>query len=274
MKTRHDYFVFLTLISLLWLPAVFAQGSISLVGPPEVNGFAGETFVVEVWVGDPTPVNDLLGVSFWLEWSEPANVEAGATVAVVGPFFGPGAIGLGVGFDDHSEVGVTSISGGYSGSDLAASCNLVVEQNFGGTVVFELTNITALDALGNSVTLTAANTLPITLVGIEDEPNSAIPQKFTLDQNYPNPFNPATTLKYALKQNANVTLKIYNMLGQEVKTLVKEKQTAGYKEILWDGTNKDGVQVPSGIYLYRLEANPSSGPAQAFMQSKKMILLK
>jgi len=88
-----------------------------------------------------------------------------------------------------------------------------------------------------------------------------------LAQNYPNPFNPSTTIKYALQENAEVTLKIYNVLGQVVRTLVNEKQTAGYKLVVWDGTNDIGVQAASGIYIYRIEAKD-------FVQSKKLILMR
>jgi flagellar hook assembly protein FlgD len=70
-----------------------------------------------------------------------------------------------------------------------------------------------------------------------------------------------------LKENADVVLKIYNVLGQLVKTLVNEKQTAGFKTANWDGTNQYGVKVASGIYIYRIEAND-------FVQSRKMILMK
>jgi hypothetical protein len=99
------------------------------------------------------------------------------------------------------------------------------------------------------------------------DPLNEIPAEFALHQNYPNPFNPTTTIKYDLKENAQVRLNIYNVLGQLVKTLVNEKQTAGYKEIPWNGTNQDGVKAGSGIYIYRIETNN-------FVQLKKMILLK
>ncbi|NUQ40797.1 MAG: T9SS type A sorting domain-containing protein, partial [Calditrichaceae bacterium] len=104
------------------------------------------------------------------------------------------------------------------------------------------------------------------IVGIGDD-QPQIPAEFSLQQNYPNPFNPSTVIKYALKENANVTLTIYNMLGQEVKTLVSAHQAAGIKEAAWDGTNNSGAQVASGIYIYRLEAND-------FVASRKMLLMK
>jgi hypothetical protein len=105
-----------------------------------------------------------------------------------------------------------------------------------------------------------------TVLGIGDD-LAEVPLDFALDQNFPNPFNPTTTIKYALKENADVVLKIYNVLGQLVKTLVNEKQTAGFKTANWDGTNQYGVKVASGIYIYRIEAND-------FVEAKKLVLMK
>ncbi len=105
------------------------------------------------------------------------------------------------------------------------------------------------------------------MVGIDDDPLTQIPTEYALEQNYPNPFNPSTTLRYSLKESSRVTLQIYNVLGQLVRTLVNENQTAGRKEVQWNALNEFGVKVSSGIYIYRLQAND-------FVSTKKMILLK
>jgi len=103
---------------------------------------------------------------------------------------------------------------------------------------------------------------------VEDQDNSGeLPDMFTLKQNYPNPFNPATTIDYALPERLHVTLTVYNVLGQEIATLVDESQAAGSHRAIWHGTDKQGRPVSSGVYLYRLST-------EKFMQSKKMILLK
>lgn len=94
-----------------------------------------------------------------------------------------------------------------------------------------------------------------------------IPSEFVLSQNYPNPFNPTTSIKFAIPENANVTLDIYNMLGQKVKTLLNGMQDAGYYTVNWDGSNDLGSKVSSGIYIYRI----SAGKYNATM---KMNLLK
>ena len=97
---------------------------------------------------------------------------------------------------------------------------------------------------------------------------SSLTQKsFALLQNYPNPFNPSTTIQYQLPKNSKVELKIYNTLGQLVKTLVEVDQKAGLKTIVWDGNDRFGNAVASGVYVYRIKA-------ENFVQSRKMILLK
>ncbi len=94
-----------------------------------------------------------------------------------------------------------------------------------------------------------------------------IPSTFALSQNYPNPFNPTTNIKYSIPENSVVTLTIYNMLGQQVKTLINAQQDAGFYTISWDGTNGYGSKVSSGIYIYRLQAGK-------FTSTIKMNLLK
>jgi hypothetical protein len=100
----------------------------------------------------------------------------------------------------------------------------------------------------------------------EDEIN-ATTKEFGLTQNYPNPFNPSTTIRYALTENTKVSLKIYNMLGQEVRTLVDKEETSGIKDVTWDGTDSFGKQVASGVYIYKLNAGKT-------VTSRKMIFIK
>jgi len=102
---------------------------------------------------------------------------------------------------------------------------------------------------------------------VAEIPSPGLPQTFTLSQNYPNPFNPDTDIEFALPRACHVTLGIYNITGQEVRRLIDEELSAGYKTVRWDGTNNEGSAVASGVYLYRLIA----GDNQA---SRKMLLLK
>ena len=105
------------------------------------------------------------------------------------------------------------------------------------------------------------------LVSVADD-NSLIPDAFNLSQNYPNPFNPTTQIDYALPKQSEVTLAVFNLLGQLVRTLLdNENREAGFHSIQWDGKDHLGRQVSSGLYIYRIQAD-------AFVKSFKMMLLK
>ena len=90
---------------------------------------------------------------------------------------------------------------------------------------------------------------------------------FQLHQNTPNPFNPSTLLKYELPITSNVTLKIFDLTGKEIKTLVDEAQSPGVQSVVWDGTDKQNNVVSSGVYIYQLQVGQS-------VQFKKMLFLK
>ena len=107
----------------------------------------------------------------------------------------------------------------------------------------------------------------VNLKSVSESVSSQIPKQFELTQNYPNPFNPETKISYALPEDCHVKLTIYNIMGQKIKVLVDEHQTAGYKHVHWDGKDKDGKEVASGIYLYRIQADDIS-------QTKKMVLMR
>jgi len=102
-----------------------------------------------------------------------------------------------------------------------------------------------------------------------------IPSSFSLGQNYPNPFNPSTLIRYQLSavrgRPSAVTLKVYNVLGQEVRTLVDKKQAPGSHSVIWDGLDNFGQEVGSGIYFYRLEV---IGDRLRVEKSRKMVLLR
>jgi hypothetical protein len=104
-------------------------------------------------------------------------------------------------------------------------------------------------------------------VAIEDEKYLNMPTDYVLHNNYPNPFNPETNIQFDIPENGNVSLKIYNMLGQEIKTLVEETKNAGTHMVQWDGRNENGQSIPSGVYIYRLIA-------ENFTATKKMSLMK
>jgi len=103
--------------------------------------------------------------------------------------------------------------------------------------------------------------------------SSAVPKSFSLEQNYPNPFNATTVIKYHLKatnsssNQISTSLKVYNIKGEFVKTLVRQNQAPGIYQITWDGKNEEGQVVSSGVYFYLLEAGEKK-------EAKKMLLLK
>jgi len=107
---------------------------------------------------------------------------------------------------------------------------------------------------------------------IESSNETKIPNEYSLSQNYPNPFNPSTSIKFSVPVNANVTLTIYNLLGQVVTTLVNEEVSAGHYSTVWNGADDNGYQVSSGVYLYEMKANGNNG--KAYSQIKKMVFLK
>ena len=106
--------------------------------------------------------------------------------------------------------------------------------------------------------------------GIEER--KCIPDEpFELNQNYPNPFSPSTEIKYtvpSLEKSISVSLKVYDLLGREVITLIEGVKAPGKHSVEWDGTNSRGEKVESGVYLYRLKSN------NGYVDTKKMTLLK
>ena len=98
------------------------------------------------------------------------------------------------------------------------------------------------------------------ITGVNDKPYSVF--NYKLEQNYPNPFNPTTNIRFQIPESGMVTLKVYNILGKEVATLVKEERSAGSYEVEFDASS-----LPSGVYFYQLKAG-------SFIKTNKMILLK
>jgi hypothetical protein len=107
------------------------------------------------------------------------------------------------------------------------------------------------------------------VTGVKTHAGGNLPKQFSLSQNYPNPFNPATKIQYSLPSSANVTLSVYNILGQRVATLVDGIQTAGLKSAIWNAN-----EFASGVYFYKLEAISAGAPAKTFTDVKKLVLLK
>lgn len=107
-----------------------------------------------------------------------------------------------------------------------------------------------------------------TPTGLEDaEVINSLPTEFAVKQNYPNPFNPTTTIEFSVPQNSNVKVSIYNLIGQEIRTLVNSEMETGTYKVTWNGENNFGQQVNSGVYLYRVVSGDK-------VQTMKMTLMK
>ena len=149
--------------------------------------------------------------------------------------------------DGISGLSVTNILGnGYS---IHYDSSLAANQYLGG-LTYSLVN-------GGVLTPDDISTI--------DDQHTLEPTKWMLYQNYPNPFNPRTTILYVLQATSQVSLKIYNSLGQQVNVLVNEKQPPGEKSVVWDGNDSFGNPVSSGIYIYQIQVD-------SYVESRKMIL--
>jgi len=104
-----------------------------------------------------------------------------------------------------------------------------------------------------------------TAVGVEEK--ETVPASYSLRQNYPNPFNPSTVITYAMQERQHVTLTVYNLLGEEIATLVSGVQNAGVHSLEWNGRTSEGHALTSGIYFVRIQAG-------SFSDVRKMMLLK
>jgi hypothetical protein len=94
-----------------------------------------------------------------------------------------------------------------------------------------------------------------------------LPTEYMLHQNYPNPFNPTTVIKYDLPEGRSTVIQVYDILGKQIRTLIKGHEEAGFKTKVWDGTDDLGRPVSAGVYLYQIQAGE-------FNQTRKMLLLK
>ncbi len=186
-------------------------------------------------------------------------IEAGNTF--IGPWYGgPGDNGDPGGPTDTWLVMARTSFVLLDGGDVATAespADYTAEQPEIGTVfkIVTMKNITDNDVFQFNPTLLAADEIAIT------------PTEFNLMQNYPNPFNPVTTIRYTIAREEQVELVIYNLLGQVVCTLVNRIEQPGNHRIMWDGKNKFGLPVSSGVYFYQIRAGN-------YVQTRKMVLLK
>ncbi len=178
-----------------------------------------------------------------------------------------------------NENVLIQISGGGAGSfsgkgkEVAKLKFIVVSSSGKSPLVFDqtanhtfLTTTKLKDITGANIDFVdgSLNVVPNNVKTVE---GLSVPTRFILHQNYPNPFNSETRIKYELPQSVRVMIKVINLLGKEVRTLVDQDKPAGYFEVAWDGKDNEGHRVSSGMYLYQIEAKD-------FKQIKKMLLVQ
>lgn len=161
-------------------------------------------------------------------------------------------------------VGAAIQGAAAAGIDLASAID-DSDHNFDGTngrLIFEVGNQCIPDMQTRVVTARFSNA-DVLEVAEED----ALPAEFALHQNYPNPFNPSTSINFDIPESGNVTLTVWNMLGEQVRTLVASNMTMGSHSVQFDGLDDAGTSLATGIYLYRIEMS-------RFSATKKMLLMK
>ena len=168
------------------------------------------------------------------------------------------------------SVVVPSYTLGLNGATMSptpAICELLTQQTVNSTTFSNVPQ----NALTTVPEANSRVTFELNPVSV-DPTGGTTPVEFALLQNYPNPFNPTTTIRYGLPEQSAVTLKVFNLLGQEVVTLVNAVQGASSYAVSWNGSNARGQQVSTGIYFYRLEAKSATG--KNFGSIRKMLLVK
>jgi len=183
-------------------------------------------------------------------------------------------------YPDDPLAGTNQVVFRYDDADLKLGDNLLGDES-ALAVYHWVDESTGWELIGGTVdTADNATYAPIAEAGVyaafttniitdveDDERGDILPYLFELSQNYPNPFNPVTTIEYSVPTRSEVTIEVFNVLGQKVRTLVDEVKSSGSYRIEWDGVDDAGRSVSTGVYLYRFQAGE-------IVQTKKMLLLK
>jgi hypothetical protein len=234
-----------------------------------------EDFYIDIYANE---VSNLFGFSFELVYTstpsiDPLSVEQGTNNLLGNDLIFFPNINKNAGVDSGKvSVGISRKAGqgGVDGSGLVTrivahmSPNAVIGQS---TSILSIQSVQANDPEGIPIAFDITNATDFALVTDVGTASNQTPTAFALHQNYPNPFNPETRIKYAVSKHARVVLRVMNLLGQEVRTLVNEDKPIGFYEVTWDGKDHHGQRVASGIYLYRLESSE-------FVQIRKMVVLQ
>lgn len=189
------------------------------------------------------------GGSFGLSYSPSSlNVSIGDTIKWEGDF-------------SMHPLSSTSVPAGASSFHQGSGTVFTYVVTVAGTYLYQCDVHSASGMTGSFMALAT---------GVENVQSSLRPTAFRLEQNFPNPFNPTTVRSFDLPVQAFVSMKVYNLIGQEVATIVNENMAAGSYSKIWNASS-----MPSGAYFYKLEARQTNGgQAGTFTETKKLLLLK
>jgi hypothetical protein len=179
------------------------------------------------------------------------------------------------GSQKNYEIELQAVSENGFGRFLSSSVNLPATSNH--TILPDWTDVTnslltILVDEGNNGTIDDTLHLENEVTGMGEDQGSLIPTEYRLEQNYPNPFNNSTMIRYSIPKEGLVTLKVYNIIGEEILTLLNETKEAGSYEVTFNTK-----QLTSGVYFYKLlvSALPGKeGKAVSFVETKKMLFIK
>jgi len=252
------------------------------VGLNSVGAYGSDTYVVEATtLSDSTSDDDALTTYRVIANMDEGNFESDPSSGYSIDNLSPGMVG---GLDAFVSNGIVNLSWEMSDENDLSHYNIyrgnspdlnMDASSFIGEVeepVFldDVTEIgdyyyivTAVDVHENEGM--PSEMVNVSLLDLEDV--LGLPEEYVLHQNYPNPFNPTTTLRYDLPEEGNVSIMIYDMMGREIRSLVRGNLPAGYHYVQWDGTNKTGSHVAAGVYIYVMQTKDAR-------DLKKMILLK
>jgi hypothetical protein len=233
------------------------DGSLEIASVMRVSG---KLISVPIALKTTKPV---YGIAFTLSMSTSAKFVA---VDTAGTVLGTSLL-LAKGSDDFgtAEIGITSTNGtAFQGTGKLLTVMLDLEDNVSAPFTCDILNISANDARGNALNL-AGTSYRGSATG--NEQGSSVPTEFGLSQNYPNPFNPTTNIELRIASAGFVSLKVFDVLGRVVTTMVHEELAAGIYNKHWDAS-----AMPSGVYYYRMTATDKSGAV--FTQTRRMSLVK
>jgi len=196
------------------------------------------------------------------------SVKTGGMVGVIGAVvYAANADGTIYGYDVTDENGSYAIADAAPGVSYSlsvdapgftSSSSMLASPSYG-------TDVKGAPQGASGVNFSLA-TVPVVVTSVEEN-QPLVPSGYVLEQNYPNPFNPTTQILFSLPNNERVTLAIYNLLGQKTAELVNGVMSAGSHVVTWNGRDSRGLQLPSGVYFYRLES-------PGFTAAKRMLMLK